>query len=247
MDGTPGRRRGRFWSLRWRAMASLEPTGSRIRRPLTRSLLLRELAVFVVVIALQLGVTAIATDQPRRRPAQRVQSRDVGDRRSRRPCPAVVPACCPRSILGVLRHVDDGQPRRPTTGLDQLGDLIRRTETAGVRVRLDADESLDAAALPREIDLAAYRIVQESLTNVARHADPADAVVRIRVADDTLEIDVLDEGVPVRRPHDAAPSGGNGIAGMTERAASVGGTLTTGPRPGRGFAVRARLPIGGPS
>ncbi|CAN5782368.1 sensor histidine kinase [soil metagenome] len=152
-----------------------------------------------------------------------------------------------RSILGVLRHVDDGQPRRPTTGLDQLGDLIARTETAGVRVRLDADESLEAVALPREIDLAAYRIVQESLTNVARHANPPDAVVRIRVAGDTLEIDVLDEGVPVLRPSGATLSGGNGIAGMTERAASVGGTLTTGPRPGRGFAVRARLPIGGPS
>ena len=150
-----------------------------------------------------------------------------------------------RSILGVLRQVDDEQPRRPTAGLDQLAELISRTEAAGVSVRLDTDESVGATALPREVDLAAYRIVQESLTNVARHAVPPEAVVRLRVADGTLDIEVLDEGVQVRRSPDPAASGGNGIAGMTERATSVGGTLTTGPRPGRGFAVRARLPIGG--
>ena len=148
-----------------------------------------------------------------------------------------------RSILGVLRQVDDDQPRLPTPGLEELDELIDRTEAAGVHVRLDSDGSLDVAALPRDVDLAAYRIVQESLTNVARHADPPTAVVRIRTVGDTLDIDVLDEGLPARRP--GGPSNGNGIAGMTERAASVGGTLTVGPRPGRGFAVRARLPIGG--
>jgi signal transduction histidine kinase len=148
-----------------------------------------------------------------------------------------------RAILGVLRHVDDEQPRLPAPSLDQLDDLINRTEAAGVRVRLDTDGSLDVATLPRDVDLAAYRIVQESLTNVARHAHPPTALVRIRADGGSLDIDVLDEGAPGRR----SPVGGNGIAGMTERAVSVGGTLTVGPRPGRGFAVRARLPIGGRS
>ena len=74
-------------------------------------------------------------------------------------------------------------------------------------------------------------------------ADPPAAVVRIRASTDTLDIDVLDEGVTPRRP--AAAGTGNGIVGMTERAVSVGGTLIAGPRPGRGFAVRARLPIAG--
>lgn len=152
-----------------------------------------------------------------------------------------------RAILGVLRHVDDDQPRLPAPSLDELDELITRTEAAGVRVQLDTDGSLDVATLPRDVDLAAYRIVQESLTNVARHADPPAAVVRIRAAGDTLDIDVLDEGVASRRPPSAGSAGGNGIAGMTERAVSVGGTLTVGPRPGRGFAVRARLPIGGRS
>ena len=150
-----------------------------------------------------------------------------------------------RSILGVLRHVDDHEPRLPTPGLEELDELITRTETAGVSVQLEIEGMLDVAALPRDVDLAAYRIVQESLTNVARHADPPTAIVRIRTVGDTLDIDVLDEGVPSRRPAAGGPSDGNGIAGMTERAVSVGGTLTVGPRPGRGFAVRARLPIGG--
>ena len=79
----------------------------------------------------------------------------------------------------MLRQVDEDQPRLPTPSLDELDELITRTEAAGVQVRLDTDGSLDVAALPRDVDLAAYRIVQESLTNVARHAVPPTAVVRI--------------------------------------------------------------------
>ncbi|HEY2813719.1 MAG TPA: ATP-binding protein [Acidimicrobiales bacterium] len=93
------------------------------------------------------------------------------------------------------------------------------------------------------MDLAAYRIVQESLTNVARHADRPDALVRITHRDHTLCLDVLDEGTGARSHHPDLPSGGNGIAGMRERATSVGGTLTAGPRARHGFAVHAELPV----
>lgn len=146
-----------------------------------------------------------------------------------------------RSILGVLRHVDDEAPRAPTPGLGHLAELVGRAEAAGVTVHLDIDADLDR--VPRNVDLAAYRIVQESLTNVARHAQPPEALVRIRTDDGEMSVEVLDEGTGPA-PLGSLPTGGNGITGMRERAASVGGHLDAGPRPGRGFAVRARLPLG---
>ncbi|HMJ78659.1 MAG TPA: sensor histidine kinase, partial [Iamia sp.] len=146
-----------------------------------------------------------------------------------------------RSVLGVLRQVDEGAPLAPTRGLAGLDDLVERARAAGVTVTLALDA--DPAGLPRPVDLAAYRIVQEALTNVARHAEPPVAAVRIAVEGDDLVVSVSDEGSGRRRA-DALPSGGNGIPGMRERAASVGGTLTAGPAFGRGFAVVARLPVG---
>jgi signal transduction histidine kinase len=147
-----------------------------------------------------------------------------------------------RSILGVLRQVDEtdeGAPRRPTSGLDQLDELVGRSQAAGVDVRIEAD---DLAGLPGAVDLAAFRIVQESLTNVARHSDDAAPVVRLRRTPDELLVEVLDEG----NPSNGSPGGGGfGIAGMRERAASLGGRLEAGRRPGRGFAVRAWLPLTG--
>lgn len=145
-----------------------------------------------------------------------------------------------RSILGVLRQVDEDAPRAPTPGLEQLAELVARSESAGVRVHLDTNGSL--GDLPRNVDLAAYRIVQEALTNVARHSNQPDAAVRVRRDDDTLTIDVLDEGT-APPPHEPLPAGGNGVAGMKERAASVGGHLHARPRLARGFVVHARLPI----
>jgi signal transduction histidine kinase len=145
-----------------------------------------------------------------------------------------------RSILGVLRQVDGDAPRAPTPGLDHLAGLVARAESAGLRVHLDTNGSIDD--LPRNVDLAAYRIVQEALTNVARHSNHPDAAVSIRRHDDTLTIDVLDEGT-APPPREPLPTGGNGIAGMKERATSVGGRLHVGPRPARGYAVHAHLPI----
>jgi signal transduction histidine kinase len=150
-----------------------------------------------------------------------------------------------RSILGVLRHADEGEgaPRAPAPGLAAMADLVSRSAVAGVDVTLDVDP--DLGDLPRAVDLAAYRIVQESLTNVARHADPPVATVSLHRSNGTLVVSVVDDGTGHRRG-EPLPSGGNGLPGMRERAASVGGTLAAGPRLAGGFAVEARLPLGTP-
>jgi signal transduction histidine kinase len=152
-----------------------------------------------------------------------------------------------RSILGVLRQVDEEHelaPRSPTSGLAGLDDLVARAEAAGVDVRVDAD---DVEGIPGHVDLAAYRIIQESLTNVARHSDDTNPLVRVRRSQADLIVEVLDEGQPTTMAImvDGPPSvfGGYGIAGMRERALALGGHLEAGPRPGQGFAVRAWLPL----
>lgn len=147
-----------------------------------------------------------------------------------------------RSILGVLRHADDGEdaPRAPAPSLANVIELVARARSAGVEVSVRID--VDPDDLPRAVDIAAYRIVQESLTNVARHANPPVATVTVRGSDGVLVVSVVDVGTGQRRA-DHMTGGGNGLPGMRERAASVGGTLVAGPRLGGGFAVDARLPI----
>jgi signal transduction histidine kinase len=146
-----------------------------------------------------------------------------------------------RSVLGVLRDVDEASrsPRAPAPGLARLGDLAEHAAAAGLTVRVE--EGGERAALPADVDLTAYRIIQEALTNSARHSGGANATVRLRHGEDALLIEVDDDG----RPDGAGGSGGsgNGIAGMTERAAALGGTLEARPRADGGFAVRARLPL----
>ena len=146
-----------------------------------------------------------------------------------------------RSVLGVLRDVDENAPRAPTPGLAHVRDLVDSAAAAGLTVRVEGDEP--RAPLPVDVDLAAYRIVQEALTNSARHSGSANARVRLGYRDRGLEITVDDDGTP--RPPGQASGSGNGIAGMTERAHALGGTLRAGPRPGGGFAVLAWLPLGG--
>ena len=146
-----------------------------------------------------------------------------------------------RSILGLLRRADENAPRTPTPSLARLDELVARSNAAGLEVQVDVKG--DLTHLPRSVDVAAYRIIQESLTNVARHADRPDAMVRVRAEADSLTVEILDEGTGSRSPSDL-PSGGNGIAGMRERATAIGGSFEAGPRPGRGFAVRAQLPTG---
>jgi signal transduction histidine kinase len=145
-----------------------------------------------------------------------------------------------RAILNVLRQADDADPVQPAPGTAQLDALIEGARRSGLQTTLTVTG--EPYPLPAAVDLAAYRIVQESLTNVIRHAGPASAAVSLAYHDDELRIDVADTG---QGPYaDKAGTAGHGLAGMRERAAAVGGTVQAGPRPGGGFLVAARLPIG---
>jgi signal transduction histidine kinase len=138
-----------------------------------------------------------------------------------------------RATLEVLRSDD----REPGTGLDRLDALVERARSAGLPVAVEV--SGVRRALPEEVDRAAYRIVQEALTNVARHAGPATATVCIEYGPERLTVQVADDGSA--RPG-AEPAPGNGLTGMRERVAGLGGRLLAGPRPEGGFGVRAELP-----
>jgi len=146
-----------------------------------------------------------------------------------------------RAILNVLRQADDADPTQPAPGTAQLEDLIAGARRAGLETTLTVTG--DPVPLPAAVDLAAYRIIQESLTNTIRHAGPATAVVALGYASHELHIDVTDTG---RGQAVIAGNGdGHGLAGMRERAAAVGGTVEAGPGPAGGFRVAARLPLGG--
>jgi signal transduction histidine kinase len=151
-----------------------------------------------------------------------------------------------RSILGVLREVDEVQPREPAPGLGQLERLIDATDQAGVPTQMTICGA--RRQLPATVDLAAYRIVQESLTNVLRHAGDASARVEISYNEDAMTINVDDDGCGNANGSSASTAHasrelGHGILGMRERAHALGGELQAGPRPGGGFRVSARLPI----
>jgi signal transduction histidine kinase len=148
-----------------------------------------------------------------------------------------------RDILGVLRQVDDTDPRAPTPGLDGLDDLVAGAAGAGLEIELETEG--ERRPLPLGTDLAAYRIIQESLTNVARHADARHATVSLRYGPEEIELEVADDGRGV--PPGAELEGGNGLTGMRERAAAVGGSLEAGALPVGGFRVRARLPVQAPT
>ena len=151
-----------------------------------------------------------------------------------------------RAILNVLRQADDADPVQPAPGLAQLDALVEGARRAGLPITLTVTGA--PYPLPAAVDLAAYRIVQESLTNVIRHAGSAAATVSVSYRPDELAIDVTDTGHgPKASPGSAAAGGtaGHGQAGMRERAAAVGGTVQTGPRPAGGYQVTARLPVNG--
>ena len=147
-----------------------------------------------------------------------------------------------RSILGVLRQMDEDEPRAPTPSLDRIDELVSTAAASGVVVHLEVEGDLDD--LPRPVDLAAYRIIQESLTNVARHAGQPDAVVRIRHRDDQLDIEVVDEGT-LRRPRPRADdqrarcrgqrhhrdAGAGGVGGRPPRGRAPAGPRVRRPRP----------------
>jgi signal transduction histidine kinase len=145
-----------------------------------------------------------------------------------------------RRLLDVLRDPDEETGLAPQPGVGDLDELAASVRAAGVPVNLVID--CDRAALPAAMDVSVYRIVQEALTNVLKHAGQARADVAIGCVDNTVTIDITDNGTG--EPGNQAPAGGHGLAGMRERAAAFGGELAAGPRPGGGFAVRARLPVG---
>jgi signal transduction histidine kinase len=147
-----------------------------------------------------------------------------------------------RATLGVLRQVDETAPTAPAPSLARLSELVDRAGAMGLSVRTEVEGG--PRPVPAEVDLAAYRIVQEALTNVSRHAGTANAVVRIRYGDDDVRVEIDDDG---RGAANGAGTGGNGIRGMGERARALGGELFAGARPDGGFRVRARLPLGGVS
>lgn len=144
-----------------------------------------------------------------------------------------------RTILNVLRQADEPDPTEPAPRLEQLATLIDGTTRAGLPSRLAVHG--ERIELVPTTDLAAYRIVQESLTNALRHAGPTTATVTLTYHPEELEIEILDFG----RSAQSDPSTlaeGHGITGMRERATAAGGSLEAGPGPGGGFRVHARLP-----
>jgi signal transduction histidine kinase len=143
-----------------------------------------------------------------------------------------------RSLLGALRDNSEAPPRGPTPTLARLPDLVASAAAAGVTARVETAGSV--RDLPPSVDVAAYRIVQEALTNVVRHAGTSNADVRLEYGDEDLVVQVDDDG-----PLAAAPTPGTGLTGMAERAAALGGRLQAGPRPTGGFRVRAWLPVRG--
>jgi signal transduction histidine kinase len=194
------------------------------------------LAHSIATITLQSGVAAHVLD---RRPEEAAAALDAIRRTSREAMQEL------RMTLGVLRSAGDeddaAAPRAPTPGLARVEALADRAVEAGlpITVRRVGDPG---GPLPTAVDVAAYRIVQEAITNVMRHAGPATATVTVTTGREAVEVEVLDDGRGAAA-NGAGAGTGHGIAGMRERASIVGGTLDAGPRAGGGFRVWARLPL----
>ena len=141
-----------------------------------------------------------------------------------------------RRLLGLLRRTDEELALLPRASLRRLDALVEQVRQAGLPVELEIEG--DPARLPAGVDLSGYRIVQEALTSTLRHAGPAHARVIVHCASEFVEINVTDDGAG---PHGGGP--GHGLAGIRERVSLYGGELRTGPRPGGGYEVFARLPL----
>ena len=143
-----------------------------------------------------------------------------------------------RRLVGLLREHGTMPEFAPQPSLRTLDILIGTVREAGLEVELDIQG--EARELPPGVDLSAYRLVQEALTNTLKYAGPAQAWVTLRWREDELELEVANNG----RSEAASNGSGHGLAGMRERVALCGGTLETGPRDGGGFVVRCHLPVG---
>jgi signal transduction histidine kinase len=147
-----------------------------------------------------------------------------------------------RSLLGLRLRSDEVVPLAPVPSLRDVGALVERVRAAGLDVQLSVEGA--ERELPAGLDVSAYRIVQEALTNAVKHAGGAAAVATVRYGPGTVEIEVRDDGAGAgpRSPDADAVGGGHGLVGMRERAELYGGRLEAGPLPGGGFAVHAVLP-----
>ncbi len=145
-----------------------------------------------------------------------------------------------RRTLGVLKEEQDHGVRAPQPTIGALPELVEHVDRTHVRVRLTVEGA--SRALPADADLAAYRIVQEALTNTVKHANAREAEVRLRWTDHELEITVTDDGQGHGGADPGWRRGGDGLIGIGERAAACGGTAEAGPLPGGGFRVSATLP-----
>ena len=144
-----------------------------------------------------------------------------------------------RRLVGLLREQGSMPEFSPQPSMRAVDVLVGTVREAGLPVELEIDGA--PRELPPGVDLSAYRVIQEALTNALRYAGPAQAWVTVRWSDDTLELEIANDG----RSEPGVGGGGHGLAGLRERVALVGGTVDSGPRPGGGFVVRAQLPIGG--
>jgi len=144
-----------------------------------------------------------------------------------------------RSVLATLRQPDEPPERVPTPSLANLDQLVTRTAAAGLEVRTEIAGPLEQ--LPASVDLAAFRILQEALTNVIRHAGTSSATVRVVHDGEMILLEVEDDGRGLSANEGAGL--GTGIQGMRERAAALGGEVEAGPCPSGGFRVLARLPL----
>jgi signal transduction histidine kinase len=182
-------------------------------------------AISVVVVQARGGRKVLATDPQASRTAfdsiERTGEQALGEM---------------RRLLGMLRDDDEEQSRAPQPSLERLEALAEEMRASGLPVELEVDGIPNG--IPPGIDVSGYRIVQEALTNVLKHAGPAVARVDVRYAADAVEITVSDDG----RGGLTGAGTGNGLLGITERVAVVGGEIDAGPQPDGGFAVHARLP-----
>lgn len=187
----------------------------------------------IAIINVQSGVTAHVLDK---RPEQAREALETIEQTSAQALREM------RAILGVLRDTDDG--RTPHPGLHEIDELTAQAREAGLDITLDA--APPPPSLPSAVGGAAYRILQESITNVIRHAGPTRVTIALSYDVDALNISVIDEGrchsAGVRRARSQAGQG-RGILGMRERCQLLGGNLTARPVPDGGFEVNARLPI----
>jgi signal transduction histidine kinase len=144
-------------------------------------------------------------------------------------------------MLGMLRTTEEDEAFSPQPGLSEVEVLAARVSEAGLPVKVTIEGS--PVPLPASVDLSAYRIIQEALTNALKHAGPAHADVHVRYGDDCLELVIVDDGRGASIDGVDHLSGGRGLIGMRERVALFGGELDAGPRAEGGFRVRARLPL----